>query len=142
MINKKTKIGCSIFTITVIIFLFVLWKLLTQVKQYELGEVKVEGISGYSVYFQQTYRSMEPRSEIYANILYKNKTVKNFVFGTLDYDKIDLYHYKAKCNDSIIYILDDYSIIDYYDLKKRKLSDDSVRSYLLKIDKEINSTTE
>ena len=81
---------------------------------------------------------MESRSDIYANILYKNKNVENFVFGTLDFDKIELKHYKAKCKDSIIYVLEDSLMIDYYDLKKRKIPFDSIHSFLLKNDKEIN----
>jgi hypothetical protein len=140
MILNRKKIGLGVFIVIVIILVILLWEELTQVKQYELGEVKVEGISGYSVYFQQVNRPMEPRSEIYANILYKNKSLKKFAFGSLDFEKMELYHYKAKCKDSIIYILDDSLMIDYYDLKERNISYDSISSYLLKNDKEINRT--
>lgn len=137
MKNKKIKIGLGIF-ILFIVGVSIIWIEFNKTRTYELGEVKVEGISGYTIYFKQIYRPMEPRSEIYANILHKNKNIESFVFGTLDFDKIELKHYKAKCKDSIIYILEDSLMIDYYDLKKRKIPFDSIHSYLLKNDKEIN----
>ena len=138
MKNKNKKIGCGVFIIIVIFFLVYLWKEFTQIKQYELGEVKVEGIADYIVHIKQVNRPMEPRSEIYAIILYKNKNVETFVYGILDFDKIDLYHYKAKCKDSIIYILDDSLMVGYYDIKNREIPFDSINSYLLENDKEIS----
>lgn len=137
MKNKKIKIALGILIILIAV-LSILWIEFNKTKTYEIGEIKVMGINGYKVTFKQINRSIEPRAEIYANIFHNDKKVENFVFGSLDFDKLELKNYKAKCADSIIYIYDDFGIIEYYDLKNRKLSDDSIRSYLLKNDKEIN----
>ena len=136
MKHKNVKIVLITF-IVFIIGLYLFFVELSKSKIYNLGTIKVTGISNYKITFTQIYNDGEQRSSINADLKFKNKYIKGFVTWSLDFDEIELYHYKAKCKDSIIYILEDSRMIDYYDLKKRKNSFDSINSYLHKIDKEI-----
>ena len=118
--------------------LYFFWIEINKTRTYKLGEINVKGISDYTVYFEQVNEPFEPISAVHANILYKDKGVDGFIFGTHDSDRRDALDFKAKCTDSIIYILfTDSTMLDYYDLKKRNIPFDSIHSYLLRNDKEI-----
>ena len=117
MRQKNIKIGISAF-IVFIIGIYVLSLEYSKPKIYNLGTIDVAGVCQYTVTFTQIYTDGEQRSSINADLFFKNQFIKGFNTWTLDFDKIELYHYKAKCIDSIIYILDDSRLIGYYNIKK------------------------
>lgn len=137
---KKKKIGCGIIFILLITGLYIIWIELNKIKHYDLGEIPVQGIDNYSVFFQQEVEPFEPTATISGTFLYKGKVIKNRIFlsGTHDFDRRDALDFKAKCIDSIIYILFiDSTMIEYYDLKQRNIPFDSIYSFLLRSDDEI-----
>lgn len=136
---KKKKIGYGILFILFIIGLYFIWIELNKTKLYDLGEIPVQGIENYTVIFQQEVEPFEPTAAIYGTFLYKGKAIENrFLSGTHDFDRRDALDFKAKCIDSIIYILFiDSTMIDYYDLKQRNVPFDSIHSFLLRSDDEI-----
>lgn len=136
---RKKKIGCGILFILFIIGLYILRIELSKTRLYNLGEISVQGIENYTVILQQEVEPFEPTAAIFGTILYKDKVIENKIFltGTHDFDRRDALDFKAKCIDSILYILINSTMIEYYDLKQRNIPFDSIHSFLLRSDDEI-----
>ena len=136
----KLKIGCGILMLLFLTGLYVFWIECNTTKTYELGKIPIKGIRNHTMTFKQVHEPIEPVATVYASILYKDKYVDGFVFGSYDFDRRNTSDFTAKCKDSIVYLIFKDSVLwDYYDLKKRKIPFETVHSFLLKNDNQIKS---